>query len=322
MNLDLNIFSRMLDAAYGTALDDDRWSDLFEILQQATGIEHFGLHGYDKNLQNHAIAARRRCIYEAFIPSFEKYYWQINPWLSGVAKAPVGRALYTEEICPEKDLRKSEFYNDWVRHLDDIGTGGVIVLFRDETRQLSLGGNIPFSQKEELQSKWIFLLNQLAPHLRNAFELRRQLTGSQLKDAAYLQALDAISNAVFLINAKGKVSYYNPAAQEMLETGAIVFLDTSGTLRSHDTQASQALSKLLFEIGANLAPSAPRQVVLRTPTGFGHAFATVAPFTPDPRSVDKLTAFASGDGPVAIVTVTDTAKTKNRKRTFWPLYTA
>lgn len=304
-------FAKITEAIYSTALDDSRWPDVFETLQQATGLEHLALHGYDNKLQNHTIAKRRRCVYEAFINSFEDYYWKLNPWLPGISKAPMGRAIYAEELCPEEDVRRSEFYNDWARHLDDIGTGGSIVLFRDETRLLTFGGNIPFSQRDALQSNWIALLDQLAPHLKNAFELRRQLAGKQLVDASYLAALDTIPNAVFLLDGTGSVSYSNLAAHRLLKDGSFVVQDAGGRIRVREAKAALILGKALYEIRLKQTPSETRQIVLHDGDGGCKSIATVAPFTPDPAKVDKFAVFAADDIPVAILTI-QTQQTEKR----------
>ncbi len=309
MNIDLKLFSRLTEAVYSTALDDSRWNDLFAVMHEAVKLEHFVVQGFDNQLQSRVVAD----LYgyeDSFAKSYVSHYWKINPWLPGIGRAPIGKAVGAEVYYPEADLRKTEFYNDFIRLQDDVGTGGSVILFRDEHRFLSVGGNIKFSQRDNMLADWLDFLDLLAPHLRNAFELRRQLSGTQLKDVSYLAALDTILNAVFLINAKGQVAYANKSAQGLLKRGGIVSLDKQGGLRPEDPKAARALDKALYNIGLQCAVDGDARIVIQARDGQSKTIATVAPFTPDPAKVDKFAAFAAGDAPVAILTiaVSDNAK--------------
>jgi len=292
-----------LETIYGTALDDTRWSELFGQLRQATGVPYFALHGYDNNLQSKSIALLDG-LDETHKTAFQDYYWEINPWLPGIARAPIGKAIYAEDFSPEEIVLKSEFYNDWARPMDNAGTGGGVVLFRDETRFLSLGGNIPFKHRDTIQDNWLQLIDMLSPHLRNAFELRRQLVGRQLTDATYLTALDSIGNAVFLLTLKGQVSYSNPAAHRLMQDGRLVYQDKFGALRPHESRAARTFGKALYDIGLGLPERGPLQLVINARDGGSKAVANLAPFTPDPAKIDKFAAFAASDVPRAILTIT------------------
>lgn len=302
---DLKLFSQIVDAVYGTALDDSRWGDVFRLMQEATGVEHFILQGFDHRLSTPAIAAMQGYD-DSFVEDYSAHFWERNPWLPGIASAPLGKAVSAEDFCPEGTLRKSEFYNDLIRGHDDVGTGGGIVVFRDDERFLSVGGNIAFNHRDAVQRRWLDLLDLLSPHLRNAFELRRKLSAVSMVDQAYLQALGVIANPVFLLTDRGRVSYSNPAAEQLVRSGRFLFLDSAGVLRAHDKAAAKALGKGFFQIGHGGAHLEPlTRLLLRSKDGAHRTFATLAPFAPDPATIDVLSDFAADARPVALLTIAE-----------------
>ena len=139
---------------------------------------------------------------------------------------PSGALHRTEELYPEAELLKTEFYNDFLRPAD-LFKGFGISMYNDHrcaflsvVRSRQAG---PPSH-EELQ-----LLSLLTPHLQRAIQLHEQFdapTGLGSSSAV----LDRLSKGVFFVSRDLRVRYMNFAAERMCAASDGVALDGIGRI--------------------------------------------------------------------------------------------
>jgi hypothetical protein len=118
-----NALVGMIEQAYAAALDPAHWQDF---------TNSVGKHFRDgSTIFWHAnqVAASHR--YEAkVLRALEDRYAAINPWMPKKMLMPSGTLHRTEELYPEEELVKTEFYADLMAP-NDLFKGFGISLFND-----------------------------------------------------------------------------------------------------------------------------------------------------------------------------------------------
>jgi DNA-binding CsgD family transcriptional regulator/PAS domain-containing protein len=237
------------------------------------------------------------------IRKFEEYYAPLNPWISGLAKIPVGVAHRAEDFLDRETLFESEFYNDWIRPQEDIGTGGGIVIFREAGRMLTVSGNIRLKDSQEVQDQLISTLDLLGPHLRQAFDIQRTLEGHRLVDRQYREALDKVSNPIFLIDHGGRVSHVNASAEAMLRASKTFSISSSKVLHCEDQRANSQITHAIRAITSGQAAVLGSSVVAVGRSDGRPMMATIVPFQIDQDRTGIFADFPAARIPLAMVTV-------------------
>jgi DNA-binding CsgD family transcriptional regulator len=103
------------------------------------------------------------------IDSYEKHYGRLNPFSSCGVNAP-GEVRTSDELLSEKELRRTEFYQDWMQPSGWMHTAAV-ALDKTETHRTILVAyrppNHPFAESEIARFK------DLAPHLALATQIAK-----------------------------------------------------------------------------------------------------------------------------------------------------
>ncbi len=153
----------------------------------------------------------------AYQRQYNDYYVNLCPWRPEIRSKPPGQlySSYYDFSQSQEDFHRSEFYHDWARpQAIEHGIGGTIYQTQTTTIQLLLQrtaepGHFTFAEKS--------YLNDLVPHLRQAFKLQQQV--EQLE--AQQQVLSKVSGSAplpfILIAHSGKTAYLSPSAESLLQ---------------------------------------------------------------------------------------------------------
>ncbi len=222
MDIQQKDISELTTLMFAAALDRNRWTEFLERLHQVSGGVKTHIFGHDTEANT-----TLGILYGGYAPnavrSFDDYYSGVNPWVGGFASGATGAVMHSQEMCLMEDVEKTEFYRDWVLPNEDIIGGGGSVLFNDAGRALFIGGNIRRKDIDLLENRWMQLVTVLTPHLQQAFEINRVLEGKSLE----LRALEGGSAAaVLVVNRQRRMCFASANAENMLEDGAIVRLDS------------------------------------------------------------------------------------------------
>jgi DNA-binding CsgD family transcriptional regulator/PAS domain-containing protein len=235
--LSLQQYNAYVDTIYAAATVPDSWKHFLELVSDAFLGARVALHGHDL-ATGHTLGALSHGYDPDYIAVYEKEYSAINPWTGGYAKGPIGRVQLTEDLIDAASLKKTRFYDEWIRPQGDIGTGVGITICRDSSKRMRLSCNVSFRNGDRLRTEMVQTLTVLAPHLRRSFEIGRRLQGRAL-GMGFEPALDKISSAVFLLDAHMRIRYANRAAETMLSCQdcatsidkRLVFLDKDANRR-------------------------------------------------------------------------------------------
>jgi DNA-binding CsgD family transcriptional regulator len=230
-----NALVGMIEQAYAAALDPAHWQDF---------TSSVGRHFRDgSTIFWHAnqVAASHR--YEAkVLHALEDRYAAINPWMPKKMLMPSGTLHRTEELYPEEELVKTEFYADLMAP-NDLFKGFGISLFND--RRFTFLSIIRSKKAGAPASEELRLLARLTPHLQRAVQVQERLQLSPALGAPALGVLDELSRGVVFVGRDRRVIHANRAAARILADRDGLFLDRTGACRASRAADQAMLDRLL-----------------------------------------------------------------------------
>jgi DNA-binding CsgD family transcriptional regulator/PAS domain-containing protein len=256
---------------YAAAVGRAGLEPLADIVSAAMGVDSTGLWVIDNGrIADMATSAMLRETERPYLAHFHR----LDPW-HFASLGHLDRVVLGCELLPERDLLKTEFYNDFARPAG---------LFRPMGATVRLAsGTLAVFGIEQPRTRLLFEeehkrpLQAMLPHLRRALQLRLR----QRRDPAttmHADALDALAFGVVVCAADGRIVLANKAADGLARTGAIVLGKHGSGLRAVLAAEAHALAALV-----NDAASGGPGGVLRL-SGPGGCIELVALVTPLPRT--------------------------------------
>jgi DNA-binding CsgD family transcriptional regulator len=219
----------LLSEIYAAGLDPLRWPDVMQLLGAAIGEVKTHMFGYPDAGGIAQLSATWG--YDPdFLKSFEDYYSGINPWTPGVMSSPVGRALSFDDLLPRAEMKRSEYYNDWVSPQESICRGGGVVLSHAPGKAILLGGNIREKDADRLEQRWLDLVDRLAPAIRQAVTVSQRIAGLTLQNHVLRSGADEKTTAVLLLDQHRRILHANPIAEIFLAQGRVLRATALGAL--------------------------------------------------------------------------------------------
>lgn len=158
-----------------------------------------------------------------FKDRYDLRYQQLDPWAERRRRLMAKGVLLASELFSEEQLVRTEFYNDYARHVG---------MFRPMTadlvtpagHMLEIGAERPFSElRMEASDK--ALLEYLAPYIARAVDLRQSLRLARLNAALGGALLDTWQMPAVVCDAEGRTLIANAGAEALERSG---FLTLSG----------------------------------------------------------------------------------------------
>jgi len=279
---------------YEAALDDERWPGIAKIVAGATGTRSGGLWiAQEGRIADFAITEDGTASQVPYIAHYSKY----DVWNQNLMRGPWERARLGYELFPERELVKTEFYNDFARPYGMFrpmaavtrlarGTFATVSTIQLGTRRLLEESNKPS-------------LDRVLPHVRRALQLRLNRRRHSPNALLHVAALDALAFGVVASDAAGGIVVANKAAETLAGAGAGIVLGGRGKgLGAVGAAEARALAALV-----NDAASGGPGGVMRLTGRSGSAELAVL-VTPLPRSLGLNGAEGGG---YALVTLRSTS---------------
>lgn len=220
--------------------------------------------------------------------AYEAYFSRIDPWVAASPRAPPGSATSVERLVPFEQLRRTEFYNDFLEPHGMAHNLGVWMPFDGRITLLSIQRSRaqgPFETIDEER------LQAVTPHLRRLAQTRWRSEALHGRATDLEALLDSRADAVLLVGADGRVLHGNAAAGTLMSSAGPLGCGPTGQLFARATADAVALADAL---GAQDGPPTSSRFGL----GAGRYAAAVDPL-PDRRA--------------AVLTVRDLAARRERQ---------
>lgn len=193
----------------------------------------------------------------SYSQKYEEYYGKINVYLDRLKRLRcMGEVRPGEELVPEEELVRTEYYNDYLKPQNVHYSLGVAFQF-EEGLHIHLGA-VRSKRAGSFGSEERALAEAIAPHVGQAVRLRARLAQERSKIRTLEEVADALPVGVVQLDAKGNVLDANRRGSEILRVG-----DGLRTVDGRLDAASWVESKTL----SLLIGSAVKPVAGATPGG-------------------------------------------------------
>jgi DNA-binding CsgD family transcriptional regulator/PAS domain-containing protein len=235
-----------LDLIYGAVADPERWPDVLVGVSDHLGLDGGMLiHCPAPTSGKPATQILARLPEEQAGIYREHYTW--NPWTFAIAKLPFGKAASANSLIEPGTIEKTAFYADVIAPCGYVDT--LNITHKSLAAGDSIGGFgfcLPRRAVDETARR-VHQLEMLSPHLCRAFEASL-LLGARADGVRQLSAiLELMPNAALLLNAEGRITQANQAAESLLRMADGIAYDGAGSLQLVSALAAErrALARAL-----------------------------------------------------------------------------
>lgn len=238
--------------------------------------------------------------FTTFLPSYAAHYYKDDRW-SELALRRVGQAMIGEELVPERELLRSEWYLDLCRpHLIHHLVGAV---FEIEPEVKGLIGFHRPSGASGFESRDVAMMDLLIPHLKQAVRLLRVLDHNQRARRLTFDVLAALAVGVFVVGCDSRAHFINAAAERIAAAGSPVVL-RNGRVSLLDAKLDDRLHRAVAQAclaGIGRSVSAGAEILVRRRDG-DDILLLVIPLPPDTKPTgptEPLAAVLAGEHPAS-----------------------
>ena len=246
--------SLLTEAIYDAAVDPGGWAQVMALLKEnlRTGAETFYFLDYNRGTMKPIFIGG---IADFYFQCFEdRFFTEDNPCIHaeplhrpGVVRTDERLAAYFGD---RNILRRSQYYNDWMRPQElDHSMGTTVLAERGVVANLSLlrSADIGSFRADELQS-----FVRICRHLRRAIRMAMRLETVAAQSNTALEALDCLPYGAIFLDLQGRLLSCNAIAETLLRTGDGLSL-RGGRLVAVDNSEQRKLGPYLQQFAGDQA---------------------------------------------------------------------
>lgn len=212
-------FSEAIGALYDCILDPGKWTSALERLSRYVGGSSALLFHQDHRsatggfLQSYNADPGWTRLY------FEKYV-QLNPVLPLTAFMDVGSSTSLSRIMDMEEYRATRFYSEWAapQRFHDV----IVTVLAKSATAVGMFGVTRFDDEGLAGEAEIRRMELVSPHVRRAVTIARLFDGVRAQSVALTATFDAMTDAVWLLDASGVVLFGNAASRPLTVDGGPV----------------------------------------------------------------------------------------------------
>ncbi len=184
--------------------------------------------------------------WEPIIATYEQYYGSLDPRRELVARAPEGTLVACQDHISDRDVARSEFYQDYQLPIAGLRYLMGARLTRPGSSETLLGllrasGRPPFSDQDREAA------TLLVPHLHRAINLWQDARVLHQDAALGKELMEQLGLAVFGLDREGRVVFANVAGEALLRAGSSLKV-RHGRLAAPNNADNDALHSAIFRV--------------------------------------------------------------------------
>jgi DNA-binding CsgD family transcriptional regulator/PAS domain-containing protein len=245
---DLPDLARTIADIYDAALQPQLWGDVLARIAALVQGQVSGI--LVKNPVGKCVEAQAHAGGD---PHYMKLYAETYSQLGPVATSLFSDAEHVisiPELVDYQEFCRGRFYQEWAQPQGWVDVG-IAVLERSAAGHAYLTVSRHRAHgmvDDEMRAR----MRLVVPHLRRAVLIGRTIDFKQAEAATFAETLDALSAAVFLLDASGRIVQANSAGHEMLDT-ADVLRATGDRLVAVNAETAQLLNAVAAAERGDLA---------------------------------------------------------------------
>lgn len=164
------------------------------------------------------------------VDEYQHYWCRHDPWRNGMSPdVTAGTVLVGDTLISPSQISRTGFYNDFARRYGTTQCiAGILEMSPHVVSNISVNRT---DRGRRFDTEDADLLQALMPQLQRALQLHRRLVGAEGIARRSMEALDRLSHAMLLLDAKGRVTFANGRAEQILRERDGLTLD-HGELRA------------------------------------------------------------------------------------------
>jgi DNA-binding CsgD family transcriptional regulator/PAS domain-containing protein len=225
-----------IGSIYDAGAEPALWNGVMERLVRKTGARS-GIF-YD-----HHNATRRSRILgvEGFDPHFlslyERYYGALDPWHKSGLTWPVCSVAQTAALMPDRELKRTEFYQDHLRPQKLFyALGGPVERTSGHMAVFGIQGSF---ENGSFSAETQALVTALAPHFRRAYRMQETLESVRRECTELEAALHLLPQPVLVVDRDARLLFANVGAARLLREGTVLRLANRRIRAAHRDDAAR-----------------------------------------------------------------------------------
>jgi two-component system, LuxR family, response regulator FixJ len=274
---------RLISNVYDAALVPDLWPAALQAIMDALGAVGAGYGVFGKQTGRLEWLSQTGALVD-MESDFLRYYHALDPYRPVLDAAPSGRWMWVSQCLPAAELRRNEWYNDYLLKIGvDDGLG--VRLFESASHSVIFGlshgiGRAPFAEAE------IAALQELSEPLAKAARLHTELHSLGWRSSVAQRALDQLAAGVIVTDSEGRVIELNRVAERILRRGDGL-MNRNGRLDALGVLDSGKLAKLIAAAADPTHAPAMGRMRIRRRKGRPEYILTVAPLGAELAAMER-----------------------------------
>ncbi|PRG08336.1 LuxR family transcriptional regulator [Burkholderia ambifaria] len=237
---------QLIGDLYEAALHPDGFLEIFHQVSESLGANVFHMFSWDtaRNAPKLSIYSPRAEL-DGLVALYDQYYGALDPRRGFVENAPLGEFVCCQDHLSERDVERSEFFQDYqipsgIRYLMGVR------LVRPGSDDILLGllranGRPPYSSDERAT------LSSMAGHLQRSINLWQDARILHRDAMLGAELMEELGLSVFALDRHSHVVFVNRAAEAMLRATTCLKLE-HGCLSAAGAPQNDALKAALARV--------------------------------------------------------------------------
>lgn len=188
-----------------------------------------------------------------FLDSYRQYHGRHDPWDAPAARLPAGAVTWVLSEVDHRELRRSEFFADWLAPQGLTGSGLTSMALKDGAITVAMFGAYGNRAARSLEAQDEALLTLLTPHLRRALSATRELLAARMRLAIESSVLSVFRFAALVVSHDGRVVECNRKAEELLRGGHGPLRTERGRIAGATSDQTNRLRSAVHQATAGIA---------------------------------------------------------------------
>ncbi|MBA2964882.1 MULTISPECIES: hypothetical protein [Ramlibacter] len=255
-------YERVIGRLYGAGLGEDSWDEALGAV--ARSIDACGHLIYELRGDNAGVDC---VISEQGIgqEALERYFARFLPrnvWAANRSTMLPGAVVTSSMLYPDHLLKRTEYYADWLRHVQVFhAIGGMVAQDAESSTKITF---VRPERRRTFDVDHRQTVERVFPHLRGALATRRRIARLESLLDPLRDAVDGLGQGLAIVGADGQVVHLNRCAQDLVDAGHPVAV-RQGVLQFRDGRVQgQFLARLQAAL-AGPHPAADATFLVRQP---------------------------------------------------------
>lgn len=204
----------LIDRVYDSSVDDKGWVGLTNEMARVFGSTSAVLKVQDAKEHAHLVDMTENLVVSPKQQDWADHWQRNDLWVKKSVAHGMSKIITSHDLIPDAKFEQTDFYGDWIRHLDIYHMIGAVFPVGMAT-VVVVGIHRPYGAGHYQEADRQHLAKFL-PHLQRAFRLRQRLVQTQQCAAVAFEALERAHSAVLIVDAHASILFASRLAEQLL----------------------------------------------------------------------------------------------------------